>query len=289
MTATVIAAAVEKGKLAWTTTLAAAFPDATISPGLRVATLVQVLAHRGGFPGETAPPGKTLLEIHALTGTPREQRDAYVRLALAAPPAAPPGSKFVYSNMGYTVAAAMAERAMNASWEELIEGTLFRPLGMSGAGFGAMGNRGKIDAPLQHSVTLGVKSPVEPGPLSDNPIAIGPADRVHAPMDAWGHFILDHLRGARGKGAILQPATYEKLHTAPFGGEYFAGWAMTDRKWGGGPVLMHAGSNTLSYAVVWMAPLRRFAVLAATNQGGDTAAKACDDVAGALIREHGTR
>ena len=50
----------------------------------------------------------------------------------------------------------------------------------------------------------------------------------------------------------------------------------------------HAGSNTLNYAVVWMAPLKRFAVAVATNQGGDEAAKACDQVAGALIRKYVT-
>lgn len=48
-------------------------------------------------------------------------------------------------------------------------------------------------------------------------------------------------------------------------------------------MLTHAGSNTMNYAVVWMAPLKDFAVLVMTNQGGDEAAKACDEAAGALI------
>ena len=44
--------------------------------------------------------------------------------------------------------------------------------------------------------------------------------------------------------------------------------------WGGGRVFTHSGSNNQNFAVVWMAPLKNFAVLAATNQGGDTAATA---------------
>ncbi len=59
---------------------------------------------------------------------------------------------------------------------------------------------------------------------------------------------------------------------------------MTQRSWARGPVLTHAGSNRMWYCVVWMAPERGFAVLATCNQGGDVAAKACDEVAAALIR-----
>ena len=44
------------------------------------------------------------------------------------------------------------------------------------------------------------------------------------------------------------------------------------------------GSNTQNYALVWMAPLKDFAVLVMTNQGGDKAAKACNDAATALIQ-----
>ena len=40
------------------------------------------------------------------------------------------------------------------------------------------------------------------------------------------------------------------------------------------------------FCVAWIAPERDFAVLAATNQGGDAGAKACDAVSGALVEEH---
>jgi hypothetical protein len=36
-----------------------------------------------------------------------------------------------------------------------------------------------------------------------------------------------------------------------------------------GRVLTHTGSNTMHYAVAWMAPLRDFAVLIVTNEGGN--------------------
>jgi hypothetical protein len=37
------------------------------------------------------------------------------------------------------------------------------------------------------------------------------------------------------------------------------------------------------YCVAWLAPERNFAVLVCTNQGGDGAAKGCDDAAAALV------
>ena len=94
------------------------------------------------------------------------------------------------------------------------------------------------------------------------------------------------MKGARGERALLRPYTYKKLHTPVADGDYALGWIVTQRDWGGGAVLTHAGSNTLNYCVVWMAPRVDFAVLVCTNQGGDRAAKATDEVASALIRYH---
>ena len=51
-----------------------------------------------------------------------------------------------------------------------------------------------------------------------------------------------------------------------------------------GITLSHSGSNTMWYCVAWLAPERDFAVLVATNQGGDVAAQAADDATGALLK-----
>ena len=52
----------------------------------------------------------------------------------------------------------------------------------------------------------------------------------------------------------------------------------------GGAVLTHAGSNSKWYCVAWLAPERGFAVLAAVNQGGDRAQRACDEACSTLLR-----
>jgi CubicO group peptidase (beta-lactamase class C family) len=217
-------------------------------------------------------------------GTLREQREMTVKTATSTPPLSSPGTTYLYSNLGYVIAGAMAERVTNQSWEDLITQILFQPLGMSGVGFGGTGTPGQIDQPWPHGAD-GTPMPTN-GPTVDNPPVLGPAGTVHGTLADWAKYGADQLLGARGQRALLQPDTYKKLHTPPFGGDYALGWITVERPWGGGKVLTHVGSNTMNYAVVWVAPPRDFAVLVCTNQGGDAAARACNEAAGALIRHH---
>ena len=94
----------------------------------------------------------------------------------------------------------------------------------------------------------------------DNFEVMGPAGTLHCSIADWAKFIADQLCGAEGKPALLKPETYTKLHTAtPPEGDYALGWMIRDRGWGGGKVLSHSGSNTMNYAIVWVAPKRNFA------------------------------
>ncbi len=297
MTATLIAILIEQGKLRWNTTLAGVFPDlaGNILSAYRNVTLKHLLAHRAGLPPaeRSWPKGKTFWDMHRLPGSPREQRIAYVRMMLRQPPEATPGTRYIYSNAGFAIAGAIAERVTDTEWEQLMRQMLFHPLGMKSAGFGAMGSAGKIDQPWQHRVVRGKRRGIPPGRLSDNPPVIGPANAVHCAIGDWAKFIAEHLKGERGEQSLLQPKTYRILHTPVFEGSYAPGWIVTERNWGGGRVLTHAGSNSMNYALVWMAPQRNFAVVVATNQGGDVASKACDQAAWVLIRrfllDYGTR
>jgi CubicO group peptidase (beta-lactamase class C family) len=288
MTATMLATLVEEGKLSWSSTLEQIFPElaSKMDPAYRKVTLEQLLSHRSGFRDDSWPKGKTFSDMHNLPGTPREQRAAYVAMILTEPPANEPGSTYLYSNRNYAVAGAMAERVADDSWESLMQKRIFNPLGMQTCGFGAMGTPGisdpkKIDEPWQHKLLLTWHRPIAPGPLADNPPVIGPAGTVHCSIIDWGKFVTAHLRGEKGESGILKPETFKRLHTPSFGGDYAFGWMVVDRPWAGGRALNHAGSNTQNFAIVWMAPLKDFAVLVATNQG-DTF-DACDAAAGALI------
>lgn len=285
MTATLVGMLVEEEKLRWDSALSEVFPDLReeMHPELRPVTLEQLLCHRGGLSGESWPEGKGFLDMHRLPGPPVEQRKQYVRLILKQKPALQPGTGFQYSNAGFAIAGAAAERVAGAPWEELMRKRLFQPLGIRSAGFGAMGTPGKVDQPWQHARRNGRWEPVEPGPLSDNPAVIGPGGTAHLSLDDWARYVSAHLQGARSGARLLKPATWKKLHTPLSGSDYAFGWGTTAREWGGGTVLTHNGTNTMNFAVVWMAPRKNFAVMAVTNQGGERAEQACDEVASAMI------
>ncbi len=277
MTAAMIGALVERGRLTWDTTIGDVFPDVApaMPESVRAVTVRHLLSHRSGLPANV------FWGLVPKTGTTRERRLAVVRMLASAKPVAAPGAKFLYSNLGYVIAGAMAEKAADASWEDLMRETLFAPLGMASAGFGGLGTPGLVDQPWPHNPDG--KPEEANGPDQDNPAVMGPAGTVHCTLEDWAKFIADELRGAHGEKALLKPGTYKELQTAPFGGTYALGWLVVPREWGGGSVLTHNGSNRMNLATVWMAPLRDFAVLVVTNQGGPEAAKACDEAAGALI------
>ena len=279
MTATLVAGLVEQGHLKWDTTVAELFPDMAdkFHPDLRGVTMLQLLSHRSGL--------RPNLDLGRFLGDDVKQlRLRAVREELAKSPTHKPGSHYEYSNLGYIIAGAVVERVTGKTWEEAIREQVFAPLKMTSAGFGGTGTRGQIDQPWPHH---GDGKPMpENGPAMDNPPVMGPAGRVHCSIQDWAKFIQDQLRGARGEPALLKPASYQKLHTPPFGGEYALGWLVVKREWGGGLVLNHGGDNTMNCANVWIASQRDFAILVCINQSGDTAFKASDEAVGALMKLH---
>jgi hypothetical protein len=97
-------------------------------------------------------------------------------------------------------------------------------------------------------------------------------------------YTMIHLGNAQG-GTLLKPESFRKLHTPPEGGDYACGWGIAKRGWAGGNAMMHAGSNTQWYLVMWLAPEKNFSVVAATNIAGPDAEKGCDEVAAAMIKK----
>ncbi|MEP6662691.1 MAG: serine hydrolase domain-containing protein [Verrucomicrobiota bacterium] len=214
------------------------------------------------------------------------QRLAFIKGILARKPEAKPGTKFIYSNQGYTIAGVMLEKATGKTWEELLRSMLFDPLGMTTAGFGAPASLGKVDQPWGHTkeVLLGVES-VPPGPRADNPLAITPAGAVHCSLGDLAKYAAFHMAGERGESKLLKAESFKKLHKS-FGDDYTLGWVVLQRPWAKGRALMHNGSNTMFYVVVWMAPEINSAVIVATNIGGNEATAGCDEAAVKLIEKY---
>ncbi len=281
MTAMLCGILVDDGKLQWEQTIGQTFPrlKKSIDPGYREVTLAQLLTHRGGAPGAVER-DELWGKLWEHQGTPTSARRLLFEGVTSKPPEAEPGTTFIYSNAGYAMAGYMAEKVANQSWEILLRDEIFRPLGMATAGFGAPGTPAANDQPRGHQ---GDGTPVEPGPGADNPVAIGPAGTVHCSIGDWAKFAAAWLPSARTK--LVEPQTLARLQTpAPGRPKYAMGWLIADgQPWAGGPALTHSGSNTMWYAVAWLAPAKDFAVVVACNQPNELA---CNDAAVALIRDH---
>ncbi len=275
MTATVIGMLVEEQKLKWSSTIREIFPEeaSNFHPQFQGVTLSHLLTHRAGLP-QDGPwwhlPGQTTTEMrHSLLLTMLENN-----------PASKPGTTYAYSNVGYALAGLMAEQVTGESWESLLTRRLFQPLEMASAGFGAPGRPGDVSQPWGHRlVGLDVKPTQQ-----DNAPAMGPAGTVHCSVPDWARFAALHLGSESGSATLLKPATLETLHTPPPGREYAGGWLVFERSWAGGRALNHSGSNTYWYVTIWVAPVRKFAILVATNQGGKEAEVACDQSVQALLK-----
>ena len=262
MTATLVALAVEEGRLTWATTLAQALPAlaARMDAAYRDVPIEWLLAHRAGtwttFEGHEAALS-TLSDEDSLV----EQRAAFTEIVLTTPPELPPGTAFGYSNAGYMIAGAILEATYGVAWEQLLTDRLFTPLAMTSCGFGPPGTASALDQPWGHAGEA--MTPMSPDDVNaDNPPAIGPAGTVHCALADWAKF------GALQLGAhpeVLSATSLERLHTPPFPSDGYAlGWIRgTDPLVGN--YLAHDGSNTRWLAVVFLLPDEDRLLMVAAN------------------------
>ncbi|HVK09197.1 MAG TPA: serine hydrolase domain-containing protein [Gemmataceae bacterium] len=286
MTATLCARLVRQGKLRWNSSIAEVFPDVApiVGEAYRAATLEHLLTHRAGIDEGFAFSANIWPKVWELTGPLDRQRVELMKLVLQGDPGTPLGTQYAYSNCGYAIAGAMCERVTGRPWEGLMRELIFDPLGMTSAGYGPPGTAA-VDQPWGHRLGfwIGQWTPMPPGPKADNPAVIGPAGGVHCSLADWAKFVALHAGGADGDGSFLPTDTFRVLHSPTLGGDYAFGWSVLERDWGGGKVLMHNGSNTMWMCVVWLAPRRGLALLAATNLGTGLASAACDAAVGKLL------
>ena len=283
MTATLAAIAVEQKKLSWDTSIQDSLGnDFKIATAYQSVTLGGLLRHRGGFPSTTT--SADWWKLMRAQGDERTQRKRVLKAVFQMEPETPPMSRAKYANLNFVVAGGMLEQATDTPWQDLIRKQLFDPLGMASAGFGPPALGAETKQPWGHDAQ-GIAIPPT-GDAADNPPVLGPAGTVHCSLNDLAKYYSFHLRkGTSQKGQRLIAAdAFDTLHGLDQDEDQWGyGWVKAERPWAGGIALHHAGTNTMFYAVVWLAPARDFGVAVVTNQGGDNAAKATDVVAGSLV------
>lgn len=254
MTATVVARMIEKGGLTWDTTigsaLGTAIPD--MNAVYKPLTLRHLLSHHAGLPGNIEMSDFNTFS-HNDGPDPRPERLKYAALALKQTPVNTPGTAMLYSNSGFIVAGAILEAVYKKPWETLITEQLFAPLRLGSAGFGPPG----ANEPVGHAIAP--DDPAKRVPVRfDNPVALGPAGRVHMDLADLVTYLDLHLKCPQ---SFLRADTWKTLHTPPFEGNYAMGWVVQDGK------LWHNGSNTLWYAEIMVDPAAGTVAAAACNDG----------------------
>lgn len=286
MTVTLIARLVERGALAWDRPLDQMLPDlaATMRTEYRDVTLPDLLSHRSGLP-ENHDDIPYFNTFYTDDNSTTAQRRRYIGVALADAPIGLKRDKPSYSNTGLIIAAAAAEHATGKSFEALIAGEVFRPLGMSSFSFHQFGGSNE---PVGH-----IDGRVADKVLDPNPRMFTPAGAMRLSLPDWSKFCIDHLRGQHGQGRLLKPETYRFLHAAQGGdpGQGWAlGWGLAQKALGRkGPVLTHAGSDGNWNAFVALFLETGNGVLVATNSansmGGDKASLAALRALAATVAE----
>ena len=275
MTAALYGRLVDQGLARWDATLSSLLPDVAMDPAWRDVPVTAVLGHVAGLSDQTAMGMAWLMTARGDARSLPDQRRALVEAFLAVPPAGTPGT-FAYANGNYVLVGAVIERITGHPWEQVMQTELFQPLGIESGGFGAPTGA----QPWGHR---GGRSVDPAGPVSDNPLAMGPAGTSHMTLADYGRFLSVFLND---EGDWLSADSRTRLMRPMGSGQpsYAGGWIVAEgQPWAGGPALTHDGSNTMWYVSTWVAPGTRRAFVAVSNDG-EAGRAACQALIPGLIR-----
>lgn len=233
-------------------------------------TLGQLLGHRSGLPSDAGLTPDFFLAVGMATGTPMQARSSIMVAAMRIKPTGTPGSTFLYSNIGYVVAAGLVERVTGKSYEQLMQDEVFTPLGMTSPVFG----------PPLKTLTSGASGHTATGTPTDPKAedaynttgAFTPAGDMAMTIADVAKYANVHAGATTG---YLSAATLTRLHTPlPGPGEKYAlGMFSIDAPYVG-TLLDHDGTNQYWYARMLINPKTKSVMVIATNQGGPNGAAA---------------
>jgi CubicO group peptidase (beta-lactamase class C family) len=225
----------------------------------RLATEDRIEKHLGPF-----PPAKARATLHHLlthtAGLVREgtdvdtpDREAFIKTMKEAPPESAPGERYRYTNAGYSLLAAVVERASGDTYESFVRRELFVPAGLASAGF--RGERAEDD-PLLAWGYLGALGRLERRPRQPLPWGTKGAGGIVMTVGDLYRWLLA-LRGDR----VLSAAAREKaFHAWPTEGY---GWHVGQER---GRDVIYKGGGMPDFAshVVYY-PRESLVVIFATN------------------------
>jgi CubicO group peptidase (beta-lactamase class C family) len=252
-TATLAAMLVEEGLIDWQTTIRDAFPGLEMLSEYENISIYQLLSHRAGLP-KNFKSGQPTWGINygfdQRRGiTPEINRLQYLEKTVQKKLICPPGERVHYSNSGYILAGAIIEKMTGRTIDELWAEKIFKPIGISSAGYGPPAALDPENQPWGHYWNKSINSFVVY--KADPPNFMGPAGYMHISIKDWAKFILMHLDSYPvNKKRLLRLSSLQMLHKPPdsvrwdidikLGLNYALGW-FTKNTGDGHSLIWHGG------------------------------------------------
>jgi CubicO group peptidase (beta-lactamase class C family) len=261
-TSWIAARLVETGKIKWTTTYSALFPQNKnkVQPAFQNIALKDLLSNITGLPSYTNVTDFANVPFFA-TDVMTQRRDFAFWVLQRPGLEANRKNKMVPSVAGYAVAASMLEKASGLPWETMLEEYINKPLGISAKT--GWPNKLSEEQPAGHWARYGALAPepantwVKPHP------AIIPAFDINISIGDYAKFLQQHLKGLRGEKAYLSQKTFELMH---FGlPDYSLGWQ--NAVIGKDRVSYHTGDSHLFVTYVELIPEKNIGILVVGNNG----------------------
>jgi CubicO group peptidase (beta-lactamase class C family) len=270
MTVTLLAMLVEEGKLSWDTKVVDVFPEfkAAMHPGHLQLTVREVIANRSGL-SENLPRTLTWKDVRAMKEPVTEQRLNVCYEALKQEPHFGEDSRYKNSRLDFILAGAIAERITGAPYESLMQDRIFKPLGITSAGFGAQNFEGGESQPMPHGANKGRLYSIDSGEFAALPDIYDPSGNLYMTLEDWGKFVAFQL-GTPDAPKLLSKKTVDELQQPQW--HYDWGTFFNKREWAYGYVQVNIGTNAMNYAATRVAPNIDFAVLIVSNAGTAEAA-----------------
>lgn len=291
MTSIIVAMLVKQGKLKYDMTLAQALPDMPMRDEYRRVTIADLLNNKAGILAfqliaheDPMIVKKLMEEIPTAYPDPTEQRREVTKLALSLEPIAEPGTKVIYSNVGWPIVGYILEQVTGKSYEDLLQEWIFEPLGMKTARIGGWpASESEPDQPRGHYFGRDTASVPTPQDLDDEYVLsawMNPSGGVHCSVNDFALYAREHLLGLQGKGKLLKRQEYETMHSiqvtinlrdmyphmkqdreASFG----YGWGIVKKEQG--YLSAAAGSGGTFFAQIFIYPALDLAFVGFTNCG----------------------
>jgi len=262
ITSWIAAKLVESGRIKWTSTFTSLFPESKnkVLAQFSNVDLKTLLANKAGI-----APYKSIEDfstVPAFNSDAQIQRKEFAVWLLQRPGlSADRNNQMVESIAGYTVAAAMLEKASGLSWDKLIDNFFNKPLGVA-AKFG-WPNTLSPNEPWGHWAKYGGLTPeahdtwVKPYPAT---VAVS---SVNLNVIDYAKFLQDELKGLRGGTSKVTKANLELIH---FGEpDYALGWQNTTIN--GQRVAMHTGESALFSVHAELIPGKNIGIIVMCNDG----------------------